>query len=82
MQVSYHKRIRKFDETCGMPDGVTSEASMLDMLPPDPNTKKGLYDGFTKEEKGRYQYLKSRNKDGPEDKYQLPMLSSWNMGGA
>ena len=39
-----------------------------------------LYDGFTKEEKGRYQYLAHRKLTKPEDKFQYPLLSSWDIG--
>jgi len=48
-----------------------------EMRPPPANVKEGLYEGFTKEEKGRYRYLKTRKLDIPEKKYHFPALSSW-----
>ena len=51
-----------------------------EMFPPNPQVKEKLYDGFTKEEKGRYQYMKSRNVIIPEKKYTYPILSSWDYG--
>ncbi|XP_069101138.1 protein SPMIP1-like [Argopecten irradians] len=50
------------------------------MLPVIASVKNKLYDGFTKEGKGRYQYLCDRYKDSPEDKFQFPLLSSWEYG--
>ena len=47
----------------------------------DDETKSLLYDGFTKEGKGRYQYLRRRYQTAiPEEKYQFPLLSSWEYG--
>ena len=53
---------------------------LSDMRTPDEKQMKMLYDGFTKEEKGRYQYLKSRKTENPEDKYEYPLLSSFQYG--
>jgi hypothetical protein len=59
----------------------SSDKDLLsDMKPPKENVKKLLYDGFTKEEKGRYQYLKARKSDDPESKYEYPLLSSFEYG--
>ncbi|CAF0837707.1 unnamed protein product [Brachionus calyciflorus] len=58
-----------------------SGANLLtDMRPPNEKTVKLLYDGFTKEEKGRYQYLKARKTENPEDKFEYPLLSSFEYG--
>lgn len=58
-----------------------NEANLLtDMRPPEDKMVKMLYDGFTKEEKGRYQYLKARKVDNPEEKYEYPLLSSFEYG--
>ncbi|KAL3852520.1 hypothetical protein ACJMK2_016148 [Sinanodonta woodiana] len=51
-----------------------------EMRPVTPNTKLKLFDGFTKEGKGRYQYLHSRYMKSPEDKFSFPLLSSWEYG--
>jgi len=39
-----------------------------------------LFHGFTKEGKGRYQYLRARMLKRPEDKYMHPITSSWEYG--
>jgi len=51
-----------------------------EMRPPSAGTKARLYDGFTKEGKGRYQYLRSRAQTIPEKKFDFPILSSWDYG--
>jgi hypothetical protein len=51
-----------------------------EMFAPNSKTKEKLYDGFSKEEKGRYQYLKDRKDITPEKKYSYPILSSWDYG--
>lgn len=53
---------------------------VAEMRPVDLRVKDKLYDGFTKEGKGRYQYLHSRYKESPEDKFSFPLLSSWEYG--
>lgn len=50
------------------------------MRPADDKTQKLLFDGFTKEGKGRHQYLRARTAHNPEDKYEFPLLSSWEYG--
>ncbi|KAM4651825.1 protein SPMIP1 [Discoglossus pictus] len=52
----------------------------IEMRPPTPYTSLMLYDGFSKEGKGRYLYLKQRKQHGPEQKYPHPILSSWEYG--
>ncbi|XP_062928276.1 protein SPMIP1-like [Mobula hypostoma] len=54
--------------------------SMSDMRPVTPEVRALLYDGFSKEDKGRYQYLKARKKKGPSEKYEYPLTTSWNYG--
>ncbi|RNA25522.1 hypothetical protein BpHYR1_007695 [Brachionus plicatilis] len=58
-----------------------SGANLLsDMKPPSQNIQALLYDGFTKEEKGRHQYLKARKSENPENKYEYPLLNSFEYG--
>ncbi|ESO95680.1 hypothetical protein LOTGIDRAFT_203814 [Lottia gigantea] len=64
---------------------VTKSASgnvntVLNMRPATPDTNSKLYDGFTKEGKGRYQYLQSRYFQIPEEKFPYPLLNSWEYG--
>lgn len=76
---SYNKRIRKFDDT--LASKVDSDFLLsAEMRPVTPQTKQKLYDGFTKEGKGRYQYLVNRNEKSPEEKFSFPLLSSWEYG--
>jgi hypothetical protein len=53
---------------------------LSDMRKPEEKVTKLLFDGFTKEEKGRYQYLKARKSDNPEEKYDYPLLTSFDYG--
>ncbi|XP_065096874.1 protein SPMIP1 [Paramisgurnus dabryanus] len=50
------------------------------MRPISPHIKASLYDGFSHEGKGRQLYLKKRSKQGPEEKFEYPILSSWDYG--
>ncbi|XP_060082223.1 protein ATP6V1FNB-like [Ylistrum balloti] len=58
----------------------TGELLSVAMHPVTPHVRSKLYDGFTKEGRGRYQYLCDRYKESPEDKFQFPLLSSWEYG--
>lgn len=58
-----------------------SGANLLsDMRPVSNDTSELLYDGFSKEGKGRSQYLRARKSDGPEAKYEYPLVSSFDYG--
>jgi len=75
----YNKK--KSDFNAVMDDGERILQQLTaEMRPPSPRTKETLYEGFTKEGKGRYQYLGARNRRKPEDKYSFPVLSSWDYG--
>lgn len=58
----------------------TSVDLQQEMRPPSPVTRSLLYDGFTKEGKGRYQYLRHRYDTIPEKKFTFPIISSWDYG--
>jgi len=77
-EVRYNKKIKNFDDTFGPMD----EDNLLscEMRPVTPKTKTQLYEGFTKEGKGRYQYLATRYEKIPEEKFSFPLLSSWEYG--
>lgn len=53
---------------------------LSDMRPVEPQVSKLLFEGFSKEEKGRYQYLKERKHEIPEAKYEYPLVSSFEYG--
>ena len=52
----------------------------FDMYPVSEPARAQLYDGFSKQGKGRHQYLKERKQLIPENKYQFPLCSSWDYG--
>jgi hypothetical protein len=53
---------------------------LTDMKTPDEATSKLLYDGLSKEGKGRYQYLQTRKLEKPEDRFEYPVNSSFEYG--
>jgi len=46
----------------------------------EPETLDKIYQGSSREGKGRYSYLKARHELNPEMKYKYPMVSSWEYG--
>lgn len=74
----YNKKIVRDDGFVG--DTDIHQLLSAEMRPPSASTKGKLYDGFTKEGKGRYQYLLSRNQKNPEEKYTFPLTSSFEYG--
>lgn len=75
----YNKKITRVDDLMvGKSD--FSQILSAEMRPVTPGVKETLYEGFTKEGKGRYQYLSTRNEKNPEDKFSFPLLSSWEYG--
>lgn len=50
------------------------------MRPVSSETRTELYQGFSKEETGRYRYLLLRKRKNPEDKYLYPITSNWQYG--
>ncbi|XP_035632902.1 protein ATP6V1FNB [Oncorhynchus keta] len=59
-------------------DRSLSEAPLMREV--TPQTKESLYQGFSKEGKGRSLYLHTRTQKGPEEKFDYPLLSSWDYG--
>ncbi|XP_051873994.1 protein ATP6V1FNB isoform X2 [Pristis pectinata] len=51
-----------------------------EMRPVTPQIRSLLYDGFSKEQRGRHLYLKKRMAKPPEEKFHHPLLSSWAYG--
>ncbi|KAK1161564.1 protein ATP6V1FNB [Acipenser oxyrinchus oxyrinchus] len=51
-----------------------------DMRPVTPQIRSTLYQGFSKEGKGRNLYLQQRSQKSPDEKFQHPVLSSWEYG--
>uniref|UniRef100_A0A8C8RWA0 Sperm microtubule inner protein 1 C-terminal domain-containing protein n=1 Tax=Pelusios castaneus TaxID=367368 RepID=A0A8C8RWA0_9SAUR len=50
------------------------------MRPPTPKTQHLLYQGISREGKGRHLYLQERQLKSPEEKFHYPVLSSWEYG--
>lgn len=57
-----------------------NEQASVEMYGVSHQVKDKLYDGFTKNEKGRYDYLKTRKEVIPEEKYSFPVSSSMTYG--
>lgn len=78
----YNRRIIKLDDSMvKLAEQAQLDPSCLkDMKPVSHGMKTSLYDGFTREGKGRYQYLNARYEKIPEKKYYFPLLSSWDYG--
>jgi len=43
-------------------------------------SKASLYEGFSREGRGRARYLRERRQDGPDAKFTYPVVSSWEYG--
>ncbi|XP_062842192.1 protein SPMIP1 isoform X2 [Trichomycterus rosablanca] len=50
------------------------------MRPVSPQSREALYHGLTTEGKGRGQYLQKRFQKRPEERFDYPILSSWEYG--
>lgn len=70
----------KSDFNAPMTTNPSEDFLSAEMRPVSEQTKSKLYDGFTKEGKGRYQYLADRYNENPENKFRFPLLSSWDYG--
>ncbi|XP_072454933.1 protein SPMIP1 isoform X2 [Notamacropus eugenii] len=57
-----------------------AESFLPEMRPATPKTGQLLYQGISREGKGRLLYLQARWQQKPEDKFQYPVLSSWDYG--
>jgi len=50
------------------------------MRPVDEQSKAALYDGFSREGRGRARYLRDRHRAAPDVKFTYPLASSWQYG--
>ena len=82
MEIFCHKIYKKkiIDKTHESQGATEGKNPMSDMHPITRAEKDVLFDGFSKDEKGRSKYLKMRKKFDPEEKYRYPQLSSWEYG--
>jgi len=51
-----------------------------EMRPVDDESKAALYDGFSREGRGRVRYLRQRREQAPDAKFTYPVVSSWEYG--
>lgn len=77
--VSHHKRIRNFADEFQV-QSTMADGDLVDMIPPERDVKAQLYQGISRDGKGRHLYLKSRNIPDPDHKYHSPVVSSWQYG--
>ena len=56
------------------------QREMEEMRTVEPAMKQRLFEGFSREERGRYDYLKARKYTQPETRYTRPVCSSWVYG--
>lgn len=72
----------KIPENLSKPIEIPSNESeeICDMYPVSDGLKEVLFDGFSKEEKGRYRYLNLRKEIPLENRYQHPIVSSMGYG--
>jgi len=84
----YHKKKPEYSQTMAELAAVhgrgasaaAADNRSVEMWKVDNQTKSQLYQGFSKEGTGRYQYLQKRYQLIPESKYTFPILSSWEYG--
>ena len=80
----FNRRVRNYeDESILERAGRSNLAGVelqTEMYPVSARHRTALYDGFTKEEKGRYRYLHMRKLTAPEERYRLPVVTSWDYG--
>ncbi|XP_013408874.1 uncharacterized protein LOC106172628 [Lingula anatina] len=77
----YHKKKADYSFNYAKLAAENPDAVLVEMRPVSPKTRELLYQGFTKEGRGRYQYLNQRYHQAiPEKKYSYPLLSSWEYG--
>lgn len=50
------------------------------MFPVSARVRDQIYEGISKDGRGRHQYLQERRRTNPESKYQFPLCSSWDYG--
>ncbi|XP_027719834.1 protein ATP6V1FNB isoform X2 [Vombatus ursinus] len=64
----------------GQKEKAEAEPFLPEMRPATPKTGQLLYQGISREGKGRLLYLQARWQQKPEDKFRYPVLSSWDYG--
>lgn len=74
------KKLEEQREMENLREIARSKQSMEEMFEAPRQEREQLFDGFTKEGRGRYLYLKNRHEVIPEDKFSFPLLSSWDYG--
>ncbi|CAG5117889.1 unnamed protein product [Candidula unifasciata] len=79
--ISSHKKKTDLDDSnCADKWAPETLLNAPEMRPVTPEVRKTLYNGFTKEGKGRHVYLHHRYEKDPEEKYTFPTCTSWEYG--
>ncbi|XP_078270033.1 protein SPMIP1 [Rhinoraja longicauda] len=63
-----------------VPVSVLTAGPVAEMRGVSTQIRSLLYDGFSKEQRGRHLYLRKRAAKPPEERYHYPLLSSWTYG--
>jgi len=75
------RKKREEDETLRqIVEQARAKQTLEEMRAVDDKGKTSLYEGFSREGKGRYRYLRERHTLSPETKFTFPMVSSWEYG--
>ena len=67
-------------ESTGQVTECDGSIPLRDMRPPSPSAQSVLYNGISAHGEGRYAYLKKRKTLTPVQKYEFPLLSSYQYG--
>ncbi|TSM44170.1 hypothetical protein Baya_7696 [Bagarius yarrelli] len=77
-EVKKKEEEKKVKEEAPVPQHALQDVPL--MRPVSPQSRQTLYNGLSKEGKGRSQYLKTRIQKMPEERFEYPLLSSWVYG--
>ncbi|KAJ0002539.1 hypothetical protein NQD34_007688 [Periophthalmus magnuspinnatus] len=80
MRLTWKQRYSRFYPTNQTKTSSGSEPVPPVMRPASPQTRQSLYQGSSHQGRGRSQYLRSRGLMLPEQKFDFPLVSSWEYG--
>ncbi|CAF0889886.1 unnamed protein product [Brachionus calyciflorus] len=77
---SFEKDVNEYLIKLGAKETSSSSLKPIEMYEQDPREKELIYDGISRDCKGRYRYLGERKKYKPEEKFAFPITSSMDYG--
>jgi hypothetical protein len=80
LEFALHKKREEDEELRRIVEQARARQSTEEMRSLDAGGRASLYEGFSREGKGRYRYLRERHQLSPEAKFTFPMVSSWEYG--